>query len=56
VPGLVKAIDRCGLDRHVAFSGYAVPTMVGEIRRYFRDRRRSVRVPRGLQERRCAWT
>ena len=48
--GLVKAIDRFDLSRDVAFSSYAVPTMVGEIRRYFRDRTWSVRVPRGLQE------
>jgi RNA polymerase sigma-B factor len=48
--GLVKAIDRFGLSRDVAFSSYAVPTILGEIRRYLRDRTWSVRVPRGLQE------
>jgi RNA polymerase sigma-B factor len=48
--GLVKAIDRFDLSRDVAFSSYAVPTIVGEIRRYLRDRTWSVRVPRGLQE------
>jgi RNA polymerase sigma-B factor len=48
--GLLKEIDRFDLSRDVAFSSYAVPTMVGEIRRYFRDRTWSVRVPRGLQE------
>ena len=48
--GLVKAIDRFDLSRDVAFSSYAVPTMLGEIRRYLRDRTWSVRVPRGLQE------
>jgi RNA polymerase sigma-B factor len=48
--GLVKAIDRFDLSRDVAFSSYAVPTMLGEIRRYVRDRTWSVRVPRGLQE------
>jgi RNA polymerase sigma-B factor len=48
--GLLKAIDRFDLSRDVAFSSYAVPTMLGEIRRYFRDRTWSVRVPRGLQE------
>jgi len=48
--GLVKAIDRFDLSRDVAFSSYAVPTIVGEIRRYLRDRTWSLRVPRGLQE------
>jgi len=48
--GLVKAIDRFELDRDVAFSSYAVPTILGEIKRYFRDRTWSVRVPRDLQE------
>src|SRR4051794_31794487 len=48
--GLVKAIDRFDLSRDVAFSSYAVPTILGEIKRYFRDRTWSVRVPRDLQE------
>ncbi len=48
--GLVKAIDRFDLERQVAFSSYAVPTILGEIKRYFRDRTWSVRVPRDLQE------
>jgi RNA polymerase sigma-B factor len=48
--GLVKAIDRFDLGRDVAFSSYAVPTILGEIKRYFRDRTWSVRVPRDLQE------
>jgi RNA polymerase sigma-B factor len=48
--GLVKAIDRFDLNRDVAFSSYAVPTILGEIRRYLRDRTWSVRVPRALQE------
>jgi RNA polymerase sigma-B factor len=48
--GLVKAIDRFDLDRDVAFSTYAVPTIMGEIRRYLRDSTWSVRVPRALQE------
>ena len=48
--GLVNAIERFDLERQVAFSSYAVPTIVGEIKRYFRDRTWSVRVPRDLQE------
>jgi RNA polymerase sigma-B factor len=48
--GLLKAIDRFDASRDTAFSSYAVPTMLGEIRRYFRDRTWSVRVPRDLQE------
>lgn len=48
--GLVKAIDRFDLSREVAFSSYAVPTILGEIKRYFRDKTWSVRVPRDLQE------
>jgi RNA polymerase sigma-B factor len=48
--GLVKAIDRFDCTREVAFSSYAVPTILGEIKRHFRDRTWSVRVPRDLQE------
>jgi RNA polymerase sigma-B factor len=48
--GLVKAIDGFDPDRPVAFSSYAVPTILGEIKRHFRDRTWAVRVPRGLQE------
>jgi RNA polymerase sigma-B factor len=48
--GLVKAIDRFDADRPVAFSSYAVPTILGEIKRHFRDKTWSVRVPRDLKE------
>jgi RNA polymerase sigma-B factor len=48
--GLVKAVDRFNLERGVAFSSYAVPTIMGEIKRHFRDRTWAVRVPRDLQE------
>jgi RNA polymerase sigma-B factor len=48
--GLLKAIDRFDPSRGIAFSTYAVPTMLGEIRRHFRDRTWAVHVPRDLQE------
>ncbi|HEX2125888.1 MAG TPA: SigB/SigF/SigG family RNA polymerase sigma factor [Thermoleophilaceae bacterium] len=49
--GLTKAIDRFEPDRGVRFTSYAVPTIVGELRRYVRDRGWAVHVPRDLQER-----
>jgi RNA polymerase sigma-B factor len=49
--GLMKAIDRYDVERGVAFSSYAVPTMVGEVQRHFRDHTWGVRPPRDLQER-----
>ena len=47
--GLVKAVGRFDPARGIAFSSFAVPTMTGEIKRHFRDRAWSVRVPRDLQ-------
>jgi RNA polymerase sigma-B factor len=48
--GLIKAIDRFDLARGVFFRTYAVPTIVGEIKRHFRDRAWAVHVPRRLKE------
>ncbi|MFJ5230833.1 SigB/SigF/SigG family RNA polymerase sigma factor [Kitasatospora sp. NPDC088391] len=48
--GLIKAIDRFDPELGVEFTTYAVPTIVGEIRRHFRDTTWSVHVPRRLQE------
>ncbi|WP_250034426.1 SigB/SigF/SigG family RNA polymerase sigma factor [Paractinoplanes maris] len=56
VVGLIKSVDRFEADRGVDFAGYAIPTIVGEIKRHFRDRTWSIRVPRRLQELRLAIT
>ncbi|MCU4749119.1 SigB/SigF/SigG family RNA polymerase sigma factor [Streptomyces xiamenensis] len=48
--GLIKSVDRFDPERGVEFSTYATPTVVGEIKRHFRDKGWAVRVPRRLQE------
>ena len=48
--GLIKAIDRFDVDRGVELTTYATPNIIGEIKRHFRDKGWSIRVPRGLQE------
>lgn len=48
--GLLKAVERFEPDRGVRFTSFATPTIVGELKRHFRDRGWAVRVPRRLQE------
>ncbi|MDY7088425.1 MAG: RNA polymerase sigma factor SigF [Actinomycetota bacterium] len=54
--GLIKAVDKFDPSIGNDFAGYAIPTIIGEIKRHFRDRTWSVRVPRRLQELRLAIT
>ncbi|HEX3899213.1 MAG TPA: RNA polymerase sigma factor SigF [Mycobacteriales bacterium] len=54
--GLIKSIDRFDTERGVEFSTYATPTIVGEVKRHFRDKGWAIRVPRRLQEMKLALT
>jgi RNA polymerase sigma-B factor len=48
--GLIKAVDKFDPERGAEFAAYAIPTIIGEIKRHFRDRTWDIRVPRRLQE------
>ncbi|HEX6074105.1 MAG TPA: SigB/SigF/SigG family RNA polymerase sigma factor [Micromonosporaceae bacterium] len=48
--GLIKAVDRYDVDRNIEFTRFAAPTIVGEVKRHFRDKGWTIRVPRELQE------
>ena len=48
--GLIYAIDRYDIDKGFEFSSFATPTIIGEIKKYFRDRGWTIRVPRRIQE------
>ena len=52
--GLIKAVDRFEPDRGTRFTSYAAPTILGELKRHFRDKGWALRVPRDLQERALA--
>ncbi|WP_328474233.1 SigB/SigF/SigG family RNA polymerase sigma factor [Actinoplanes sp. NBC_00393] len=54
VMGLIKAVDRFDAERGIEFAGFAIPTIIGELKRHFRDRTWAIRVPRRLQELRLA--
>lgn len=53
--GLVNAVNRFDVDAGSDFASYAVPTIMGEVRRHFRDNGWSVKVPRRLRNYTCAW-